>query len=315
MSTVDEIVRDIQAAAPINIGGLAIARWIDNRYKEMVSKIRFRHLRKLGELVIPGVIDDGTVTVTRGSTAVVGVGTTFETSISAGDQEHYYFRTASAWYKITSITDETNLVLASNFAEDDVSAGSYEIVKRTHSLASTARWLGEFVHTRRRRSLGEPVSPSEMDIQAPGRILSNLYPQLFSLVGVDSDGYLKVEIYPPPSESEIIHYVYWDLPTALVLSSTIPAQIDAYTLKEGALVDVYRFAKVKQIEMGNVEPAAVYANEEAKQRTTWEKALKDARRTQKGADDSVFVLSFFPQRGRTADITTATDHVLSNWSR
>lgn len=291
----------------------ACAKWLDNRYKELVARVRFRNLRSVGELSLPAIVTTGTITVTRGSTSVAGASTTFETEISAGTQEHYYFRTRSAWYKISSITNDTALVLASAFAESSVSAGSYEIVKRTHALASDARWLGEFVHPRIRRKI-DTYSRDEFDIAFPGRTISGRWPEAVCQDGVDSNGYIKVELYPPPTNTELIRYVYWTLPTALTLASTIPAQIDDYVLKEGTMIDVYRAAKIMHIEKGNVEAAAVYANEEAKQRTIWERKILDAIRTQRGTDDITFILESFGGRRSASDIKTAREHILAGWS-
>ena len=313
MSTVDEIVKDIMSVAPAQVDPIAAARWLDNRYKELVTKAQFSNLRKIGELSIPGVIDTGTVTTTRGSTSVAGASTTFETEVGSGTQEHYYFRTSNAWYKIASITNETALVLASAFAETAVSAGTYQIVKRTHALASDARWTGKFVFPRLRLEV-KKRSRDEFDLSYPGRPLVGPTPQIVCLDGVDSNGYLQVEVYPPPENSELLRYVYWSLPTSLTLSSTIPAQIDAYVLKEGALIDVYRKAKISQIELGNVEAAALYANEEQKQRTVWRSIVNDAIRTQRGSDDVTFILESFGGRRGSAEIRTAREQILNAWS-
>jgi len=313
MATVEEVIRDIEALPLSDIGAPAVARWIDNRYKEIVSKIQFRSLRQIGELVLPGVITTGTITATRGSTSIAGASTTFVTEIGSGTQEHYYFRTRSAWYRISSISGETALTLASAFSEDSVSAGSYQIVKRAHSLASSARWLGAFVFSRLRQRL-EVLSRDEFDISFPGRIVQGSHPQVVCQDGVDSSGYLKVEVYPPPAESELIRYVYWAIPTTLSISSTIPAQIDAHVLKEGALIDVYRAAKVAQIEKGNVEAAAIYSNEEAKQRTVWDRYIRDAIRTQRGVDDVTFIIESFGGKRLANDIRTAREHILAGWS-
>lgn len=313
MATVEEIVRDLESFIPKDISGLAVARWIDNRYKEMVSKIRYRHLRKVGELVIPGIFETGTVTATRGSTAVAGVSTQFETDMGSGTQEHYYFSGSVAWYKISSVTDETNLVLASAFAETDISAVSYAIVKRTHALPSTARWLGTFVIPRLRKKLTGP-SHKELDLSTPGRPIAGRYPESVAQVGVDSNGYIMIEVYPPPKYSELLRYVYWDLPSQLSMGSTIPQVIDNYVLKEGAMIDAYRASKIAQLQLGNVEAAAVYANEEAKQRTIWKNAIKDAQRTQQGAEDLNFVIEGFGGMRGASEIRTARDHVYSKWS-
>jgi hypothetical protein len=314
MATVEELVNDIRSLSPMNVPIPAVAKWLDNRYRELVSKARYRHLRKLGELVIPGEITTGTVTTTRGSTAVAGDSTTFETEVgSSGAQTHYYFRASSAWYKIASITDETNLVLDTAFSEDAVTDGSYSIVKRTHALASDARWINEFVHLRLRRPL-DLMSPEELEITFPGRRLSSSYPIAVTLDGIESNGYWQAEFYPYPEDSEIIRYSYLALPTALTLGSTIPQQIEAYILKEGVLIDVYRYLKIKAIEAGQVEAAGIYRNDERAQATVWKEKIREAARVGNGVDDFTFILTGFGGRTYSPEIKTAREEILANWS-
>ena len=70
----------------------------------------------------------GTVTVTNASTAVVGTDTLWASNVSAGD----YFRVdangiadSSIWYKIASVTDNTNLVLETAYGEATESVMDY----------------------------------------------------------------------------------------------------------------------------------------------------------------------------------------------
>lgn len=63
---------------------------------------------------------EGTITVTNGSAAVVGEGTFFTANVTVGD----YFRVdgngtgnSSKWYKIITVTDNTNLTLDANYGE------------------------------------------------------------------------------------------------------------------------------------------------------------------------------------------------------
>ena len=67
--------------------------------------------------------------------------------------------------------------------------------------------------------------------EAVEMLLHDWVETVVSHVKINARNYIEVEIYPPSDESEITHYVYWDLPSALTISSTIPAQIDAYVLK------------------------------------------------------------------------------------
>lgn len=313
MATVDELARDIVGSLALDEGYLLAVRWIDNRYKQLVSRVRFKHLRKIGEVQLSATYDTGTVDATRDSTAVTGTSSLWNTTPGNGAQTDWYFKAGSAWYNISSITDDTNLVLSTAFSEDDVDDGSYKIARRYHSLTANARWLGDFMLTRLRLPL--PLIPLEqLDREAPGRILSDQYPYCVSQIGVDSSNYLKVEFYPYCAESEIVHYVYWDLPTALTVTSTIPAQVDPYVLKEGALIDAYRYQKSKARMAGDHEGANSWRNDEFAQSTVWERRIQEAVRTDQGSDDRSFILSMYGGRRRGGDIVTARDHILANWS-
>ena len=320
MATVDELARDIVGSLGLSSLYLISAQWVNNRYKEMVSKVRFKHLRKIGEVQIPATYDIGTLSVTRGSTAVTGVGTAWETNIGSGSQEYWYIKPSSAWYKIASVTDETNLVLTTAFSEDTIASAnpqSYKTVKRYHALDSSARWVGDFVLSRLRLPLGNGgrlVPLEQLDREAPGRILTDQFPRTGAQIGVDSNGCLMVEFYPYSAKSEIIHYVYWDLPSDLSIGSTIPTQIDPYVLKEGALVDVYRRLKADARNAGNVDISNSWRNDEFAQSTKWQKAIQDAVRTDQGNDDRTFILSMYGGRHGSGDIRTAHDQVASNWS-
>jgi hypothetical protein len=321
MSTIEEIVKDIQSLGFRDFSPVACAKWCDNRYKEMVSRVRFKHLRKLGELVIPGVITIGTASATRGSTAVSGSlssggipTTSWATDPGVGDKEHYFIRLRSGWYNVASVASDAALTLNSAFSEDTVSDVAYHFVKRTHALASDARWFGEFVLSRLSKRLTW-MTEDEFEISHPGRPLASGIPRDICSCGVDSNGYSQVEIYPPPVDSEMIHYTYWSLPASLSLSTTIPQVIDSYVLREGALIDAYTSAKIAELNRGNVDAAAVYSNSAAKQKTIWEQKIKDAIRTQRGVDDVTFILTHFGGVRGGSDIRTARDHIYSNWSR
>jgi hypothetical protein len=122
------------------------------------------------------------------------------------------------------------------------------------------------------------------------------------------------EIYPPPETSELIHYIYWNLPTALTPTSTIPPVIDPYTLKEGVLIDLYRYEKAAARRSLQIEAANSWSNDEARQRTIWKKVIKDAIRTSRGSDDISFILTMFrTNQGRRRDQRTAYDYVYDNY--
>ncbi|MHC4240623.1 MAG: hypothetical protein ACYSUC_12900, partial [Planctomycetota bacterium] len=100
---------------------------------------------------------------------MVGTSTTWATSPTTTINDNWYFRAESAWYKVGSVTDDTNLTLATAYSEDGGSSQSYNLVQRYHSLSSGARWLGDFVHTRLRQTL-DMVNLGQIDREAPGRV-------------------------------------------------------------------------------------------------------------------------------------------------
>lgn len=316
-TTVDALVWDVIAATKTSAGAPLIVRWLNNRYAELVSRVKFRHLRQVGELSIPAIGTTGTVSATRGSITITpdaAATAAWLTSPGVASHEHWYIRLQSVWYQVASVDAlAATITLNSAFAEDDIASGSYILVKRTHSLAANARWTGSFIFDRLRFEL-ESLSLTELDTYDPSRILAGSLPTHVAQVGADSSGYLKYEIYPPPTDSELIHYIYWNLPSALAFDSVLPQVIDSYVLKDGILIDVFQFEKIEAIRKGNIEAAAIFANEQAKQRTIWETKIKEAIKASRGADDITLILSM--NRGTSRhryDQRTAHDYVYDNW--
>lgn len=317
MSTVEELVRDVLSTTNTNAGALSIAKWINNRYCEMVSKIRFRHLRQIGELNLPAANSTGTVTVARDSSSVAGSGTDFDDNglggtISSG-YDNWFFRARTAWYRLSTITNDISLTLASTFAETSVSAGSFHLVKRLHALDTTARWLGKFTLTRLRIPIDTIPAPT-FEARQPSRTLVGPYPTEVCQIGSGSSGQPIVEFYPAAKDSEIVHYVFWDLPSTLSLTSTIPQVIDDYVLKEGVLIDVHRKEKFRATQAGALDLANSHGNWEMRQQTIFNRAIQDAKRTSRGVDDITFILNFFQQKGTRIPVErTARDHIYNNW--
>ena len=311
MATVGEIAKDLLGTVDSETGYLNACKWIDNRYKELVSKVRFRHLRKWGELSVPATYTTGTVAATRGSTALTGTDTEWETNIGSGTQQYWWIKLASAWYRIASVGGETSITLASAYAENDETAATYTALKRHHPLATDARWLGTFTHPRYNRTLRMRSAESMEDL-APGRLPATCDLRWWSEVGVDSDDTILVELFPLMSTSELVRYTYWAEPPTLTAASSIPQKIDPYVLKEGAYVDMCRFQMAMALKAGSADTAAVWRNEYQAGITRWNRIVASAIKTDKGADDVTLTVTtdFGPYPAH--DITTAQDAI---WSR
>lgn len=73
-----------------------------------------------------GVVEStGTVSITQGTTTITGVGTTF-TNLNPGD----FIRLDRVYHKISTITDNLNMVLVETFRGETISAGTY----RAHAM-------------------------------------------------------------------------------------------------------------------------------------------------------------------------------------
>ena len=316
MATTEDVARDLLASMDTDAGFLNAIKWIDSRYKQLVSRVRFRHLRNIGEYQIPARVSTGVVATTRDATGIVGTSTTWATApTTTSVATNWYFRAKSAWYQVASWTDDTNFTLTTNYSEDASTAASYNLVQRFHSLDSSARWLGDFVHTRLRNPI-KTVNLGQMDRDAPGRMLVGMFPTQVAQMGTDSSHSLQVEFYPYSDVSEIVHYVYWALPATLAITTTIPTQIDPQVLKEGAEIDLHRYLMAKALAAGQVEIAAILRNEKNTLETRWERVIQEARRADRGIDDTTFILQMYGgSEGLGGDITDARDEIFHRANR
>ena len=96
-------------------------------------------------LYITPTYNTGTVSLTNGSTAVVGTTTLWTANAKAGD---YVFFTSNSqrdlggWYKIASITNNTNLVLTQTYAGSTSGSENY-IIRKVFTATITDFWRSE----------------------------------------------------------------------------------------------------------------------------------------------------------------------------
>ena len=315
MSTVEEVARTVVATVDVSGGYLLAAKWVADRYQELCSRSRFRHLRRIGELSLPADVAAGTVTATRGLRIVAGNATAAAAWTNA--LIGWHFRARTTWYEIEGVSG-TSLTLRSEYAEDTLTAGSYRIVQRYTYLDPAVRWLGDFLHMRRRQPITR-TSLAELDMLHPSRQRVSVGPLLYAEVGegINPSGARakQVELYPYCDNDELIHYVYWSEPPILRLDETLPASIDSYTLKEGALIDAMRMKMTEADKAGNVERTAFWRNEYRAQKTSWEQYILNAIRTDRGSDDVSFIMQSAGYAAASSDIVTARDQVIANWPR
>ena len=313
-TTADQVARAALSAIETDAGLLRAVGWVSHRYRELTNYGRLRALRKIGELRIPATLETGTVTATRDSNIVTGNAAAYATW--SPDVIGRYLKVSSAWYKVANFVPADELRLETKFSEDDASATAYKIVPRYLPVKPEARYLGKFVFTRLRREL-QWQTTHEMDMNYPGRLLSNAAgPSMVSDFGRDDTGNRVVEIYPYPTDSEIVHYTYWEGSPDLHIGDLLPYSVDEYALKEGVLIDLYRYEMAKALRANQVDQSNTWANMSRSQETRWKDIIKQALKADKGADDVTLILRRAGlDSTRTGIIRDAHDEIYSRGDR
>lgn len=313
MARVEDVANGALAQVGSRANILLAVQWVNERYREMVAKVRYKHLRQIGAVVIPGVVDDGTVSVTRGATEVAADAAALS-AWALIPVEKRWLKVRSGWYEVVGIFTGF-LQLASPWTEEDVSGAGYQMVQRYVPIDPRAKWLGDFTFTRRGKRL-DPISQEELNILNPQRYYSSIGPQVVSEFGIGLDAMGRqcrvFEFFPYSTEAETIHYVYWEEPQILRIRDELPVVIDEAVLKEGILINIMQWEMGQALQKLQPEVAATWRNEYRAQTTLWEHRLKQAVRQDRGTDDLTFILGHANSGRMGSAITTARDAV---WER
>jgi hypothetical protein len=311
MATPLDIARELLGSVATETTIPLALRWIDARYKQLASRVRFRHLRSVESLTVPDLVNAGTVTISKGSTSVVGTATTWGTSpgvFSTTSRPLWFLRVNGPWYPIVSITNNTHLTLGTAWAEASVANSNYTIARRYHSLPSRVRWLGTFSHPSSATALGYPVSMRRLDLIDPARTQIASPPRYVAQRGTDTAGNILIEIYPIQPEATLIVFNCWLIPSNLSPTADIPPQIDPYILREGAYIDFCRYMMARRDSLATAASAELWRYEMHTAETRWEAYIQEASRTDRAdSADRYIETRFGATRETVEDIKTATD--------
>jgi len=306
MATIEDAANAALAALDSQANLPLVGQWANERLQEAAIRARFRAYRKIGAVVVPAVLMTGTVSVTSGSPTVTGAGTTAVWSnVLAGR----YFQAATVWYKILSAT-ATTLTLEVPYSEPSVTGGTYHIVQRVVSLDPSARAVTSFWHQRLREPV-DMISLDSLNALVPERQYVTFAPTLFADMGEDATGAMQVEMYPYSQTDELVNYVYYQRPPVYGLTDQLPGFVDAFILKEGVLIDLYRYEMMQANRKGAFQEAALLSNNARAQETVWQRKMELLTMSDRGVSDSAFVLAGASRLERK-DIATAYDFV---WAR
>jgi hypothetical protein len=295
---VDDVARSTLSAVGSNAGQLLAIKWTSDRYRQLSNRGNLRALRRVAQITIPasiesggtdGAVDGGLATFTRDSDIVTGNATAVATWSSLGqDIVGRYIRYRRVWYKVVNVEPvgaDVQLRLENTVAEPDSTDTAYKLVQRHTKMPDDARRFGRFVQQRLWRPLSL-VSLSELDLMYPERLfVVGTGPELCAEIGIGEDGRRLMEFYPYPHRAEAILFTYYIKSPDLVPGMQMPDEADVEAVKQGVLIDVYRFEMAKALRDNKVEVAAVWRNELRAQEKTWEDRLQELMRVDRSNDD------------------------------
>lgn len=315
MPTFEALVRHAQGVCSLYPPMLLCVQWASRRVHELVGRRRTAIFRRNLELVIPGAVRTGTVTVSRGASLVVGDATAQAAwaALPASFPQGWHIRPKSAWYRVAG-RDGANLTLESEFAEDDAASVSYSLLRMYHPTPTVVQYdESSFVLAR----IGLPLSflsESELTMYFPqrwGLFMGGVtIPAYVAEVEPAPDGWKQVEVYPYPSQSELLRYSAWVEPPVYSYQDNLPFSLDLHHILPGLKIDMYTW-RAGQEGVPATE-LQIILNEAAREMTRWEAMKEQALVYVQGSRTQGFVLA----RGRTVrplhGIRTAYDEI---WSR
>lgn len=126
LSTYDGLVRQVKLRCPA--ASLFLARqWIDYAFRQFWDRKLWSWQRKRGQFLLDQAIISGTATVTRGSTTVTGVGTTWLTGPVDPTAHQFRVGTQTPIYTVQSVTSDTQLDLTEVWGGTTASGANYSI--------------------------------------------------------------------------------------------------------------------------------------------------------------------------------------------
>jgi len=258
-------------------------QWCNDRVHELLGQRRVAILKRNCELSIPAPIGQGVATppaglvsATRGSTVVAGDTTAqaaWET-LPAIFPQGWFIRVQAAWYRIASRTHHS-IILESPFAENSVSNRSYTLVERYHQLPPDVYQLdeGSFVLAR----IGLPLSflsETELTLNYPhrwGLFTGGIsIPRMVAEVEPGPGDIRQIEVYPYPSQSEMLTYAAYTMRGDFTYSDQLPLGLEVQHLIPGVLADFYSWAASQPTLPADQKNLAL--NEKARSLTRWERA-------------------------------------------
>lgn len=246
LSTYDQLWRGVVLRCPL-AGPFLAQDWVNFAFRELVERRKWSWLIKRGQFTFPDKYTTGTATVTNGSNAVVGIGTTW-TSAMIGRQ--FRIGLLTPIYDIIAVPSATSLTLSDVWGSTSQTSVGYQIylayqIPPTdfHSFTSvydpnfnwqlwtTVKQSELNSYDAQRASQGTPYVVTDYDYTSLALGGGSLSPQV-----------PRFEIWPHQVASYVIPFLYESRPPDLNDSTgQLPRFIPGDALLEGALAQCARW--------------------------------------------------------------------------
>lgn len=238
-NTLLEMSRSLRLYVPQLPAPLA-EQFIRDRYRRILERRDWSALRREAEFQFNAEKTDGTISITRGTTALVGTGTTFA-STDVGRQ----FKTgaSSPIYTIAAYTSATSLTLDRAFGGDSATNALYRIFDGyVTAPADFLRFLTVVDPTNGWR-IPHWITKEEIDAMDPQR---TMFGQPFivadRMFNTATPPMPTFEVWPFTTTARTLYYTYIKRGADLIQDSDIPIwPLTSDVIVQGALADVARW--------------------------------------------------------------------------
>ena len=216
--------------------------FVNTAYSRALAYSEWSALRKESEFVIADTYDTGTVTVTQGSTAVTGSGTTF-TAAMVGRQ--FIVEGIAPFYTVATAPTSTSLTLDREFGGTTAAGASYDIVQVYQDVPSDFDAFLSIVDIENNWQVRRDVTQEMLDRWDARRSVTTT-PRVLAPAAYDSSGAARYELWPRSLAAKTLPFRYRRKVSLMSASADSPIfPIRGDVLRNGALAELAKWPGTK----------------------------------------------------------------------
>jgi len=200
-----------------DLSALQVIKWINNHYREIIRKREWYGTMVRGQVTVPQVYTTGRISVTNGSSTVVGTGTGF-----IQDMVGRQFRTGftTGFSNIESVEDATHLTLDLPWGFQNANLVGFQIMKTWFSFPN-ARRMKEIVNQRQGYRLLMNVNQASVNTYDTWRQTTG-WTWMLANKEATAQGWAQWELYPSATLQQAFPFLAYIQPPDLVRDTDFP---------------------------------------------------------------------------------------------